>query len=100
MKITHQSWLRVAEIIDVLRVFPRVFLGICLAWAIALNYELIRWYMHLPHAERGFEATGFASVTFTVVMGFLKLVYQTYTDAGRDWSRQPAPLVDPNKGGI
>jgi hypothetical protein len=85
-KVTVLGW---AECIDAYRVFPRLFLAICLAWSVALNYELMRWYMHLPHEERGLEASGFASIAFVAVMGFLKLVYTTYSSTGRDWNLKP-----------
>jgi len=79
-----------AETIDSYRVFPRFFLLVCLGWAIALNYELIRWYMNLPSVERSVEASGFASIVFVAVMGFLKMVYTTYSENGRNWNEQPA----------
>jgi hypothetical protein len=41
----------------------------------------------LPKEDRGIEASGFASIVFVAVLGFLKLVYQTYSDAGRDWNK-------------
>ncbi len=76
-----------AEIIDKLRVFPRLFLTACFVWAVWLSMVLTHWYTTLPKEDRSLEATGFGSIVFVAVLGFLKMVYQTYSDAGSDWSK-------------
>ena len=87
--MNRERMLHWAELVDSYRVFPRLFLAICLTWTINLSYVLLNWYFALPATSRGIEASGFASVVFLGAMAFLKLVYQTYSDAGRDWNRQP-----------
>jgi len=82
---TKQAVLHWAESIDSLRVIPRLFLTSCFAWTVWVSYVCLEWYFHLPHTERSLEASGFASVVFLTVFGFLKLVYQTYSDTGRNW---------------
>lgn len=89
-----KHWLHIAEVVDALRIFPRLFLAITLAWAINMSYVLVYWYMQLPPAERGIEASGFGAVTFSAVLGFLKLVYDTYSSSARDWNQ--APPKDPS----
>jgi len=79
-----------AEVIDSWRVFPRLFLIGCFAWTVEVTRWLLQWYTMLPKEDRGIEASGFASIVFVAVLGFLKLVYQTYSDAGRDWNQQPS----------
>jgi hypothetical protein len=74
-----------AESIDSLRIIPRLFLTSCFAWTVWVSYVCLMWYFHLPSAERSLEASGFASVVFLTVFGFLKLVYTTYASTGRDW---------------
>lgn len=91
--MNKQAWLHWAEIIDSLRVIPRLFLGICLGWTIWVSYECLIWYFHLPHEERGLEASGFGSVVFLTVFGFLRLVYTTYSENGRDWNSAPPSTV-------
>lgn len=79
-------WLEVAESVDSLRVFPRLFLLSCFIWTVYVTNSLLNWYMALPKADRSLEASGFASVVVLAVFGFLKLVYDTYSAAGRDWN--------------
>lgn len=79
-----------AEAIDRYRVFPRSFLIACFIWAVWISWILINWYITLSKEDRGLEATGFGSVVLLAVLGFLKMVYQTYSDAGPSWN---APAV-------
>ncbi len=78
-------WLDLAEITDSLRVFPRLFLLATFWWTADTGYKLLDWYTHLAQPERGLEASGFASIAWIAILGFLKLVYDTYSAAGRNW---------------
>lgn len=84
--LAKQSFMHVAEVIDGWRVFPRLFLAACLIWTMDITHILLAWYTKLPSAERSLEASGFASIVFLAVFGFLKLVYDTYAKTGRDWT--------------
>lgn len=86
-KIQLLHW---AEAIDSFRIFPRAFLIGCFIWTVWVTNWLLVWYTHLPKEDRGIEASGFASIVFVAVLGFLKLVYSTYSDAGRNWNAAPA----------
>jgi len=88
--VNKRAWLDWAELLDSYRVFPRLFLVSCFIWTVAASDLLLRWYMTLSADERGIEATGFASVVFLGIIGFLKLVYSTYSAAGRSWG-PPSP---------
>jgi hypothetical protein len=83
---SKQTHLALAELIDSYRIFPRLFLLSGFIWTVAVGQQLLVWYTALPSPERSIEATGFASVVFVGILGFLKLVYSTYSDAGRDWN--------------
>ena len=83
-------WLDLAEITDSLRVFPRLFLIATFWWSADSTYQLLDWYTHLAKEERGIEASGFASVALLAILGFLKLVYDTYSSAGRAWGAVPS----------
>jgi hypothetical protein len=87
--VSKQTWLDWAELVDSYRVFPRLFLMACFWWVVVVGQDLLNWYIALPKDERGIEATGFASVVFLGILGFLKLVYNTYSAAGRAWG-EPA----------
>lgn len=87
--MNKEAGLHWAELIDSWRVFPRLFLAACFFWTVDMSYVLLHWYMKLPKDERGIEASGFASVAFLAVLGFLKLVYETYARTGRDWNDKP-----------
>ena len=98
--VAKHQFLNAAEIIDSFRVVPRLFLGATFGWCVYLTDWLIGWYVHLPHAERSIEASGFASVTQLGVLGFLKLVYTEYARTSRDWNDRPAgpmPTEDTRK---
>lgn len=94
--MTRLDLLHWAEVVDSWRVFPRLFLAGCFWWTVAVTHQLLTWYMAMPKEDRGIEASGFASIVFVAVLGFLKLVYSTYTAAGRNWSGPPPePTVNP-----
>jgi len=82
-----------AELIDRLRIYPRLFLTACFIWTVWLSMMLVHWYTTLSKEDRSLEATGFGSITFVAVLGFLKLVYQTYTDAGHNYDISPTATV-------
>jgi hypothetical protein len=85
--MNKQLFLHWAEIIDSWRIFPRLFLIGCFLWTVEVTRWLLEWYTMLPKEDRGIEASGFASIVFVAVLGFLKLVYTTYAQTGRDWSQ-------------
>ena len=88
-----QRWLNWAEVVDSWRVVPRVFLTATFLWTVYLTERLMLWYIHLPHAERGVEASGFASVVQVGVLAFLKMVFSEYSKNGRDWNQQPTSMT-------
>lgn len=90
--IGKQKALHWSEALDSLRVFPRLFLLACFVWVVHLSYYILDWYFKLPPAQRGAEATGVVAATFIGALGFLKLVYSTYAEGGRQWG-QPAAVT-------
>lgn len=89
--MNKKFWLDLAELVDSFRVFPRLFLVATFAWTAHTSYWLLSWYMALPAGDRGIEASGFASVAMIGILGFLKLVYDTYSKAGRSWGPPEEP---------
>lgn len=90
---TKSKMLNVAEVFDSWRVIPRVFLAATFIWCVYLTDRLIGWYIGLPHAERGIEASGFASAVQIGVLAFLKTVFDRYSTSGRDWNQRVQPSV-------
>lgn len=86
---SKHALLNAAEVFDSWRIVPRLFLVLTFWWCVYLTDKLIGWYIALPHAERGLEATGFASVVQAGVLTFLKLVFSDYAKNGRDWNERP-----------
>lgn len=89
--MVHQKWIDIAERIDSLRVFPRLFLIACFWWAVETTSYLLHWFTHLAVADRGIESSGFAASVLLGIMAFLKLVYTTYSDNARNWNAR-APM--------
>jgi len=87
--VNKTALLHWAEVVDSFRVFPRIFLAACFAWCVDTTGLLVNWYIHLPASEQSTQATGFGAVVLAGQLAFLKLVYQTYSDKGRDWNSAP-----------
>lgn len=81
-------WLDAAQVFDTWRVVPRFILFGYAAWVAYVTDSLLRWYMHLPAAERTLEASGFGATIITAVTGLLPWVYRIYSDAANDWTAQ------------
>lgn len=85
-----------AEVIDALRIFPRILI---LAYGYLVGYELIMttiWYYSLELAARTLEVTGFFSMLIGGLFGLAAYVFKTYTDGGYDWDKYRAYLLTIN----
>jgi hypothetical protein len=80
-----QAWLDVAEVIDTLRVVPRIVLFGYAWWAGAVTDWLVKWYERLPSAERTNQVTAFVTIVLPGVFGLAVWVYKIYADGGRAW---------------
>lgn len=93
----HQ-WLHVAEVIDSLRVFPRMVLVAYGAYVYHITEISLRWYFTQPPAARGVEETALVGVVITAVTGFAPLIMQIYSNGGRAWG-PPATAVTGTQNG-
>jgi hypothetical protein len=90
-----QWFLDVAEVIDALRIIPRLAL-IWYGWfTTVVFYEVLRWYTSLNAAQEKTVADGGVIVgVFTAVTAVGGYVFRSYTEGGRDWSKQRDPDGD------
>lgn len=85
----REGLMQLAEIIDTLRIFPRLFLLIYLFWIIRLTDRMVSWFIHLPAVERTVIVTSFFSIATTGIFGLFIWIYKIYSDGGRDWASSP-----------
>jgi amino acid permease len=82
-----QRWLNVAEVIDSLRVFPRLLVGAYFAIAIWVVVYLTLWYTHVAPVERTVEVTAFFAMLTGGLFGLATYIFKVYTEGGRDWDK-------------
>ncbi len=88
---TKKKHLRLAEVFDAWRVFPRVmmtafFMGYC--WLMAESWQ---WYKTLPVDTIDWAnltaLTAFPLALLTGLGAIFGSIYKNYQDSGRDWSK-------------
>jgi hypothetical protein len=81
--------LRMAEVIDAYRVFPRFFLFIFFIGYCWLMEQSWSWYMTIDYKDIGVgnlaALTAFPSILLTGIGGMLTSMYKNYQDSGMDW---------------
>lgn len=88
-KQRRDEMLHIAEVVDAMRVFPRLFLASCFFWCVWVTYQLLYFYFLLPTGERTTQVTTLVTALQAALLGFLKLVYSDYRKDGRKWGQQP-----------
>jgi hypothetical protein len=79
-----------AQAIDKLRIVPRIFFAAYFSVWLWITTKLLLWYLHLPAAERTYEASGFGSVIFLTATKFLHDIFDTYSKNANDWTQTMA----------
>lgn len=85
--MNKQLWMDIAEVIDSLRIFPRIMVmayGIWVAW---FTDWFVRWYEQLAPIARTTEVTAVFGIVLPGVLGLATYVFKMYLDGGRDWDR-------------
>lgn len=82
-----------AEVIDSLRIFPRIIMGVYLCYAGWLTSYLVIWYCNQPAAGRGTQESAMVGGIIAAVTGFFPSVLKIYQDGGRNWSDAPPSTV-------
>jgi hypothetical protein len=83
-----QAWLDIAEVVDAMRIFPRMLVGTYFATAIWVVVYLTKWYTHIPATERVVEVTAFFGMLTGGLFGLAVYIFKIYTDGGRNWDQQ------------
>lgn len=83
--MNKEEWLDFAEVVDALRVFPRILVaGYMLIVGAEVAYLTV-WYAHLPSVERTVEVTAFYSLIMGGLFGLAAYVFKVYSDGGYNW---------------
>ncbi len=87
-----KSLLRIAEVFDAWRVFPRIFMILFFIGYGWLMKESWDWYKTLDYTTIGWAnlaaLTAFPTVLLTGLGGMFASMYKHYQDSGRDWSKK------------
>jgi len=91
--VTKQTWLQIAEVVDHLRIFPRLVLTSYALYVYHVTFFVLHWYATQPKEARGIEESSVVGVVITAVTGFAPWIFRIYADSATDWSGKPASTV-------
>jgi hypothetical protein len=80
-----EFWLDTAEIIDALRVVPRILLIAFVWFTFSTIGDLVAWYQTLDASNRSVESSGFAFLVVSALLGAASWFSQLYLSTGRKW---------------
>ena len=81
-----QTWLDIAEIIDALRIFPRIILMALYTFYVWYILWTTRWYFSLE--EAGVWDTSFVTGTITALGAMVTFFTNKYVETGRNWTKK------------
>lgn len=88
------KWMHWSEVIDSLRIVPRLLIVPMFVWSAWKLGIMLHWYMVLPPAERTGNVTAFAGVITAPICTVLGYAFKVYIGGGRNWDQAPC---DPSK---
>lgn len=91
--MTKQMWIQIAEVVDHLRVFPRLVLAGYAYYVYQVTFFVLHWYATQPKEARGIEESSVVGVVVTAVTGFAPMIYRIYSDSATDWSGKPPTVT-------
>lgn len=91
--LTKLPWLQVAEVIDHLRIFPRLVISAYAYYVYHVTFFVLHWYATQPKEARGFEESSVVGVVITAVTGFAPFIFRIYADSATDWTGKPPTSV-------
>jgi len=88
-KERQERSMRMAEVIDAYRVFPRFFLAVFFLGYCWLMNESWTWYKTIDYMEVGWTnlaaLTAFPTILLTGIGAMFKAMYTSYQESGMDW---------------
>lgn len=89
--MNKEKWIDIAEIIDTLRIIPRIILLSACLFALYYVWITTTWYFALLAVPGITEwhlaaSTAFAGVTIPAVLAIVNKVWDSYLKGGRDWN--------------
>ena len=84
-----QNWLDTAEVLDALRIFPRIIICAYAWWMYRVTGWIVLWYENLHAADRTAEVTAFVTIVLPGIFGLAVWVYKIYAIGGRSWGALP-----------
>lgn len=91
--MTKQTWLNVAEVIDHLRIVPRLVLLAYATYVYQITFFVLHWYATQPKEARGIEESSVVGVVITAVTGFAPWIFRIYADSATDWTGKPPTVT-------
>ena len=86
----QHSYLRIAEVVDAFRVFPRLFLTVFFIGYCWLMVESWDWYKTIDYMNIGTAnlaaLTAFPAVLLTGIGGMFTSLIKNYQETGRKWA--------------
>lgn len=90
--LCKKQWLGLAEVVDSLRIFPRIIVAAYGAWTVWFIDRMWNWYETLPPEQRSAQVTAVIGAVSGGVFGLAAYVVKLYLGGGRDW---PDPAAEP-----
>lgn len=83
--MNKNNWLELAEILDAMRVIPRLVLLVTLIFVGWYIVKTSLWYMALSAENRQYTDAGLLSITIPALFGLAGKVFDWYLKTGKKW---------------
>lgn len=78
-------WIEVAEVVDSLRIFPRLIVAAYCYFVYQVTFYILVWYATQPAIARGTQESAVVGIVITAVTGFSPWIFKIYIAGGRSW---------------
>lgn len=91
--MTKEPWIKIAEVIDHLRIFPRLVLIAYGYYVYEVTFFILTWYSNQPKEARGTEESAVVIAVVGAVTGFAPWIFRIYADSATDWAAKPPSVT-------